>query len=127
MLGAAPGNVAENVVLETDRDSTVTFVAGAQHSYLGFITLRFAPDAGASNAPHHKHYCLEVRENSGPTIDHCIIRSLSAGRNDILCSPVHNSVSASCLYLLNKPCILNYSWSCRVCQWNWGRTIHSVL
>jgi hypothetical protein len=85
MLGAAPGNVAENVVLETDRDSTVMFVEGAQHSYLGFVTLRFAPDVGASSAPHHKHYCLEVKDNSGPTVDHCIIRSLSAGEvSDLL-------------------------------------------
>lgn len=36
----APGNVAENVILERDTDSTVTFVEGAKESYLGYITLK---------------------------------------------------------------------------------------
>jgi len=52
---------------------------GAVHAYLGYVTLRFAPDIGGSTASHHKHYCLEVRENCSPTVDHCVIRSLSAG------------------------------------------------
>jgi len=79
IIGAAPGNVADNVILETDRESTVIFVEGAQNAYIGFVTLKFSPDIVASSAQHHKHYCLEVRENCAPTIDHCIIRSLSAG------------------------------------------------
>lgn len=78
LIGAGPGNIAENVVLETDRESTVVFMEGAVNAYLGFVTLRFAPDIGASTASHHKHYCLEVRENCSPTVDHCVIRSLSA-------------------------------------------------
>ncbi|CAL8099801.1 unnamed protein product [Orchesella dallaii] len=78
IIGAAPGNVAESVVLETDRESTVVFMEGAVHAYLGYVTLRFAPDIGGSTASHHKHYCLEVRENCSPTVDHCVIRSLSA-------------------------------------------------
>ncbi|CAG7654564.1 unnamed protein product [Allacma fusca] len=78
IIGAAAGNIAENVILESDRESTVVFVEGAQHSYLGYVTLKFAPDVGGSSAPHHKHYCLEVKDNSSPTVDHCIIRSLSA-------------------------------------------------
>ncbi|KAG8182742.1 hypothetical protein JTE90_008120 [Oedothorax gibbosus] len=76
LVGAAPGNVAENVILERDTDSTVTFVEGAKESYLGYITLKFTPDV-SSSVPHHKHYCLEVAENCSPTIDHCIIRSAS--------------------------------------------------
>ncbi|GBN81536.1 F-box only protein 11, partial [Araneus ventricosus] len=76
MIGAAPGNVAENVILERDTESTITFVEGAKESYLGYLTLKFTPDV-SSSVPHHKHYCLEVGENCTPTIDHCIIRSAS--------------------------------------------------
>ncbi|GIY79075.1 f-box only protein 11 [Caerostris extrusa] len=76
MIGAAPGNVAENVILERETESTITFVEGAKESYLGYLTLKFTPDV-TSSVPHHKHYCLEVGENCTPTIDHCIIRSAS--------------------------------------------------
>jgi F-box protein 11 len=77
IIGAGRGNIAENVVFETDRDSTVVFVEGSASSYLGYVTLKFSPDLGASNAPHQRHYCLEIKENCSPIVDHCIIRSLS--------------------------------------------------
>lgn len=76
LLGAAPNNVAENVILERDSESTITFVEGARDAYLGYLTLKFTPDI-TSSVPHHKHYCLEVTETCSPTIDHCIIRSTS--------------------------------------------------
>ena len=75
LIGAGPGNVAESVVLETDRESTVVFMEGAVNAYVGYVTLRFAPDIGASTASHHKHYCLEVRENCSPTVCHIARRS----------------------------------------------------
>ncbi|KAG8262904.1 F-box only protein 11 [Homalodisca vitripennis] len=76
LIGAAPGNVAESVILERESESTVMFVEGAKNAYAGHLTLKFSPDV-ASNVPHNKHYCLEVGENCSPTIDHCIIRSSS--------------------------------------------------
>lgn len=76
LIGAAPGNVAESIVLERESESTVMFVEGAKHAYVGYMTLKFSPDV-TSTVPHHKHYCLEVGENCSPTIDHCIIRSTS--------------------------------------------------
>lgn len=87
LIGAASGNVAESIVLERDSESTVMFVEGAKHAYVGHMTLKFSPDA-TSTVPHHKHYCLEVSENCSPTIDHCIIRSTSVGKCSIwlLCS-----------------------------------------
>ncbi|KAL5282668.1 FBXO11 family protein [Megaselia abdita] len=76
-IGAAPGaNVAEHVILERESSSTVMFFEGANHAYLGFMTLKFSPD-NTSTVQHHKHYCLEVSENCSPTIDNCIIRSSS--------------------------------------------------
>lgn len=39
-LFLAPGNVAENVVLERESESTITFVEGARESYLGYLTLK---------------------------------------------------------------------------------------
>lgn len=78
LIGAAPGNVAESVILERESESTVMFVEGAKRAYAGHLTLKFTPDV-TSNVPHHKHYCLEVGENCSPTIDHCIIRSSSVG------------------------------------------------
>jgi len=76
LIGAAPGNVAESVILERESESTVMFVEGAKQAYAGHLTLKFCPDV-TSTVPHHKHYCLEVGENCSPTIDHCIIRSSS--------------------------------------------------
>lgn len=79
LIGAAPGNVAESIILERESESTVMFVEGAKHAYVGHMTLKFSPDV-TSTVPHHKHYCLEVSENCSPTIDHCIIRSTSVGK-----------------------------------------------
>lgn len=76
MLGAAPGNVADNVIIERQSESTIMFGEGARDAYLGYVTLKFSPDITAS-VPHHKHYALEIIENSTPTIDHCTIRSSS--------------------------------------------------
>lgn len=78
LIGAASGNVAESIVLERESESTVMFVEGAKHAYVGHMTLKFSPDV-TSTVQHHKHYCLEVGENCSPTIDHCIIRSTSVG------------------------------------------------
>ncbi|KAK6635400.1 F-box only protein 11 [Polyplax serrata] len=76
IIGAASGNVAESVILERETESTVMFVEGAKKAYAGHLTLKFSPDV-TSTVAHHKHYCLEVGENSSPTVDHCIIRSTS--------------------------------------------------
>ncbi|RWS04399.1 hypothetical protein B4U79_05437, partial [Dinothrombium tinctorium] len=76
LIGSAPGNVAESVVLEKETESTITFVEGAKRAYLGYVTLKFTPDV-TSSVPHHKHYCLEITDNCSPVIDHCIIRSTS--------------------------------------------------
>uniref|UniRef100_A0A069DZL3 F-box only protein 11 n=1 Tax=Panstrongylus megistus TaxID=65343 RepID=A0A069DZL3_9HEMI len=76
LIGAAPGNVAESVILERSTESTLMFVEGAKTAYAGHLTLKFVPDVQA-NVSHHKHYCLEVGETCSPTIDHCIIRSTS--------------------------------------------------
>jgi F-box protein 11 len=97
LIGAAPGNVAESVILERESESTVMFVEGAKHAYAGHLTLKFSPDV-TSTVPHHKHYCLEVGENCSPTVDHCIIRSTSVGeyhkhvRYDELMLNIHSSV-----------------------------------
>lgn len=76
LIGAAPGVVADAVILERETESTVMFVEGAKNAYLGHVTLKFTPNV-TSTVPHHKHFCLEVGENCSPTIDHCIIRSSS--------------------------------------------------
>ncbi|XP_054154393.1 F-box only protein 11-like [Oppia nitens] len=76
LIGAASGNITENVVLEKDSESTITFVEGSRDAYLGYVSLKFSPDV-TSSVPHHKHYCLEINENCSPTIDHCVIRSTS--------------------------------------------------
>ncbi|XP_013170771.1 PREDICTED: F-box only protein 11 isoform X2 [Papilio xuthus] len=76
LIGCAPGNVAESVVLEREAESTLTFAEGANRAYAGYMTLKFSPDA-TSTMQHHKHYCLEVSDNCSPTVDQCIIRSAS--------------------------------------------------
>ncbi|XP_021345462.1 F-box only protein 11-like [Mizuhopecten yessoensis] len=76
IIGAAPGNVIDHVVIERESESTVMFVEGAKEAYLGYVTLRFSPDI-TSTVPHHKHYALEVTENCSPVVDHLRIRSSS--------------------------------------------------
>lgn len=40
MIGAAPGNVIDNVIIERGTESTITFVEGAKEAYLGYVTLK---------------------------------------------------------------------------------------
>lgn len=81
MIGAAFGNIAESVILQKSTESTISFGDGTK-AYVGYMTLRFSPEA-ASTLLHHKHFCLEIGENSCPTIDNCIIRSGSNGEHNI--------------------------------------------
>src|SRR5207302_207290 len=72
-IGAAPGNVAEKVVLQTNSHPTVTFKQHAPlNTYLGYMTLRLALRVGI---PPVGYPCLEIR--SSPTIEHCVIQSYS--------------------------------------------------
>lgn len=98
LIGAASGNVADSIVLERESESTVMFVDGAKHAYVGHMTLKFSPDV-TSTVPHHKHYCLEVGENSSPTIDHCIIRSTSVGKLCIAVLEYRKLANANNLHL----------------------------
>ncbi|KAA0188726.1 hypothetical protein HAZT_HAZT002692 [Hyalella azteca] len=77
VIGAAPGNVAENVIIEHDRESSVVLGPNSRHSYLGYVTVRFCPAAGTESNHGTKHYSMEVQGNCSPLIEHCIIRSLS--------------------------------------------------
>ena len=77
--GASSGNVAENVILERESETTITFADGARTAYLGYMTVKFSPDV-TSAVPHHKHYCLEVGEQASPTIEHVTLRSTSVGK-----------------------------------------------
>jgi F-box protein 11 len=40
MIGAAPGNVIDSVIIERGTESTITFVEGAKEAYLGYVTLK---------------------------------------------------------------------------------------
>uniref|UniRef100_A0A3Q2Z7S6 F-box domain-containing protein n=1 Tax=Hippocampus comes TaxID=109280 RepID=A0A3Q2Z7S6_HIPCM len=74
MIGAAPGKVADKVVIENTRDSTFVFMEGSEDAYVGYMTIKFNPDD--KSAQHHNaHHCLEITVNCSPNIDHCIIRS----------------------------------------------------
>uniref|UniRef100_A0A8C9FS25 F-box protein 11 n=1 Tax=Pavo cristatus TaxID=9049 RepID=A0A8C9FS25_PAVCR len=71
---AAPGKVADKVIIENTRDSTFVFMEGSEDAYVGYMTIRFNPDD--KSAQHHNaHHCLEITVNCSPIIDHCIIRS----------------------------------------------------
>ena len=114
LIGAAPGNVAESIVLERESESTVMFVEGAKNAYIGHMTLKFSPDI-TSTVPHHKHYCLEVGENCSPTIDHCIIRSTSVGEFHLILAKQFNEFS-----------FVN-SWSSSLCKWRRCQSVHKIL
>nr|KAI8741402.1 F-box only protein 11-like isoform X1 [Biomphalaria glabrata] len=89
MIGAASGNVMDNVIIERETESTIMFVEGCRRAYLGYVTLKFSPDS-TSTVPHHRHYALEVAENTQPIIDHCKIKSLSV-------APINDSISCHTL------------------------------
>ncbi|XP_077549393.1 uncharacterized protein LOC144162643 [Haemaphysalis longicornis] len=77
LIGAAPGNVAEKVVIQRGKGSTVTFVEGARAAYLGYLTLNFMPRCPSSRR-NRKRCCLQITANCSPTVEHCIVRSTSA-------------------------------------------------
>ncbi|ESN92575.1 hypothetical protein HELRODRAFT_95885 [Helobdella robusta] len=76
LIGAGPGNVADHVIIERQSESAVLFSEGAKQAYLGYVTIKFSPSA-PSSVPHHKHYSLEVTDNSSPIVDHCTVKSFS--------------------------------------------------
>ncbi|XP_078001279.1 F-box only protein 11-like isoform X2 [Glandiceps talaboti] len=76
IIGAAFGNNPDSVIIENNKESTFVFMENSEDAYLGFLSIRFTPDAN-SQQPHHKHSCIEVTANCWPTIDSCVIRSKS--------------------------------------------------
>ncbi|KAL8588774.1 hypothetical protein ACOMHN_035270 [Nucella lapillus] len=76
IIGAAPGDVVDKVIIERDNESTVVFSEGAKSAYIGYVTIKFSPDI-TSSVPHHRHYALEISEACSPMIDHCRIKSTS--------------------------------------------------
>lgn len=40
IMGAAPGNVQDHVILERDNESTVRFTSGSGQAYLGYVTIK---------------------------------------------------------------------------------------
>ncbi|KAH9362876.1 hypothetical protein HPB48_015161 [Haemaphysalis longicornis] len=77
LIGAAPGNVAEKVIIQRGKGSTVAFVEGARAAYLGYLTLNFTPRSPSSRR-NRKRCCLQITANCSPTVEHCIVRSTSA-------------------------------------------------
>ncbi|PIK52113.1 putative F-box only protein 11 isoform X1 [Apostichopus japonicus] len=76
ILGAAPGDITDSVIVENSKESTFLFMEGCEDAYLGYISIRFNPENN-QNQQHHKHSCIEIGSNCLPTIDSCNIRSKS--------------------------------------------------
>nr|XP_032803539.1 F-box only protein 11 isoform X3 [Petromyzon marinus] len=74
LLGAAPGKVADKVIIENTRDSTFVFMEGSEDAYVGFVTIKFNPEDKSGNH-HNAHHCLEITVNCCPAIEHALIRS----------------------------------------------------
>lgn len=77
IIGASAGNIAENVILEHDRESTVVIGPNSHGCYLGYMSVRYTPPEGTENNQGPKHYSLEIQEKTSPLIENCIIRSKS--------------------------------------------------
>ncbi|XP_077541241.1 F-box only protein 11-like [Haemaphysalis longicornis] len=77
LIGAAPGNVAEKVIIQRGKGSTVTFVEGARAAYLGYLTLNFKPRS-PSPRRNRKRCCLQIIADCSPRGEHCIVHSTSA-------------------------------------------------
>ena len=79
VIGAGPGTAKElaaSVLLEGRTETTVKIREGAGRAYLGYLSVRFAPES-TNAAPHHSHYAVEVAEEEVPPH-----RPLLEGRED---------------------------------------------
>ena len=52
MLGAAPGSVAEHVIIERQSESTIWFGEGARETYLGYVTLKVSVEQEKKEKPY---------------------------------------------------------------------------
>ncbi|GMT11235.1 hypothetical protein PFISCL1PPCAC_2532 [Pristionchus fissidentatus] len=80
MIGASDGfSIPSNVVIENSVDTTLSMVQGSAGAYVGYMTIRFNPDANAANNPtsNQAHYAVMVSDETSPIIDRCIIHSSS--------------------------------------------------
>ncbi|KAI1720717.1 right handed beta helix region domain-containing protein [Ditylenchus destructor] len=81
IIGASAGtehNIMRNVILENQKDTTISFIDGSLGAYLGYCTVIFNPDKGCPlNTPHTNHYALLITDESDAVIDYCIIHSSS--------------------------------------------------
>lgn len=62
IIGASAGTeleVMKAVMIENQKDTTVSFVDGSSGSYLGYCSVLFNPDK-VSSQPHINHYALQV-------------------------------------------------------------------
>ena len=65
ILGAAPGNVTDHVIIERDNDSTVVFTEGASRAYIGYVTIKVSAFPFRCKAIRHcssgeslvRHFC----------------------------------------------------------------------
>lgn len=67
-----------NVIIENQKNTTISFIDGSTSAYLGFCSVLFNPDKGCS-APHTNHYALQIIDETDVIIDYCSIHSSSFG------------------------------------------------
>lgn len=82
VIGAAPGKVTSEVIIENTHTSTFVFMEGSEESYIGYMTIRLYhphPEEISSSvyaADDDKH-CIKVGPNCSPVIDHCFVKCIS--------------------------------------------------
>uniref|UniRef100_A0AC35U3W8 F-box only protein 11 n=1 Tax=Rhabditophanes sp. KR3021 TaxID=114890 RepID=A0AC35U3W8_9BILA len=78
IIGASHSpHVMQNVIIENLTETTLTFEAGCNSTYFGYMTIKFSPDKHTPTPPTHS-YAVHVRDETTPTIDRCIIFSSSS-------------------------------------------------
>ena len=79
IIGASGGSeldVMRAVVIESQKDTTVSFIERSLGAYLGYCTTIFNPDKVTSQ-PHINHYALQITDDTDVVVDHVIIHSSS--------------------------------------------------
>lgn len=82
IIGACAGNdlnIMQNVWIENQKDTTISFVDGSLGAYLGYCNVVFNPDK-ACPIQHTNHYALQIMDETDVVIDHCAIHSSSLGK-----------------------------------------------
>lgn len=80
-------NFQDSIIIDSNSGTTITYVEGAEHAYLGFCTVRYVePPLDPMRVGNGQHLCsaLVVNAFASPLIEHCSFSSTCSGLSQFL-------------------------------------------